>query len=124
MKCAVVLCVLLVAVYAAEEKYTTKYDNVDIDAILANDRLTTNYVKCLLDTGKCNEDGKTLKSVVPDALITACKKCSDKQKESVRKVAHHLIKNRRADWDTLVAKYDPEGTYRHNYQKYLDEVSQ
>lgn len=124
MKCVLVLSALVAVAFAAGDHYTTKYDNIDIDAILANDRLTTNYVNCLLEKGKCNEDGKTLKDVIPDALITGCSKCNDHQKESVRKVVHHLIKNRRPDWDALVAKYDPQGTYQKNYQKYLDEVSQ
>lgn len=124
MKFVLVLCAFVAIVVADDDHYTTKYDNIDIDAILANERLTTNYVNCLLDKGKCNEDGKTLKEVIPDALITGCSKCNDHQKESVRKVIHHLIKNRKADWDTLLKKYDPQGTYQKNYQKYLDEVSQ
>lgn len=124
MKCVLVLCAFATVAFAAADHYTTKYDNIDIDAILANERLTTNYVNCLLDKGKCNEDGKTLKEVIPDALITGCTKCNDRQKESVRKVVHHLIKNRKADWDALLAKYDPQGSYQKNYQKYLDEVSQ
>lgn len=43
-------------------KYTTKYDNIDIDQILSNDRLFTNYYNCLLDKGKCSPDGQELKS--------------------------------------------------------------
>lgn len=42
--------------------YTTKYDNVDLDEILANDRLFSNYYKCLLDQGNCSPDGAELKS--------------------------------------------------------------
>lgn len=124
MKFVVVLLALAAYVLADGDHYTTKYDNVDIDAILANSRLTTNYVNCLLDKGKCSEDGKTLKEVIPDALVTECRKCNEKQKTSVRKVAHHLIKNRKSDWDALIAKYDPEGKFQKSYQRYLDEVSQ
>lgn len=123
MKFIVVLFALAAYALADGEHYTTKYDNVDIDAILSNQRLTTNYVNCLLDKGKCNEDGKTLKEVIPDALVTECKKCNEKQRASVRKVAHHLIKNRKSDWDALIAKYDPEGKFQKGYQHYLDEVS-
>ncbi|KAJ8872136.1 hypothetical protein PR048_025738 [Dryococelus australis] len=32
-----------------EDKYTTQYDNVDIDAILNNERILKNYVNYLLD---------------------------------------------------------------------------
>lgn len=117
---------ILLAVTAcalADEFYTTKYDNIDIDSILSNYRLTTNYVKCLLDQGKCSEDGKLLKEYIPDALVTDCRKCNEKQKASVRKVAIHLLKHRKSDWDTLIAKYDPEGKFKTSYQQYIDEVN-
>lgn len=45
-----------------EEKYTTKYDNIDIDEILNNARLFNNYVKCLLENRGCTPDGNELKS--------------------------------------------------------------
>lgn len=45
-----------------KNKYTTKYDNIDLDQIIANDRLLNNYVNCLLDQGKCSKDGEELKS--------------------------------------------------------------
>lgn len=43
-------------------EYTSKYDNIDLDQILKNDRLLNNYVKCLLEKGKCTPDGQELKS--------------------------------------------------------------
>lgn len=50
--------------------YTTQYDGIDLDEILANDRLLTGYVNCLLDLGPCTPDGKELKSKRPtDFLI-------------------------------------------------------
>lgn len=56
--------VALVSVVAArpDTKYTTKYDNVDLDEILKSDRLLNNYIKCLLEQGKCTPDGQELKS--------------------------------------------------------------
>lgn len=47
---------------APDEKYTTKYDNVDLQEILKNKRLLKNYVNCLLDKGNCSPDGAELKS--------------------------------------------------------------
>lgn len=123
MKFAIVFLALTACVFAEEDHYPTKYDNVNIDNILANQRLTTNYVNCLLDKGKCSEDGKALKEVIPDALVTECRKCNEKQRASVKKVALHLLKNRKADWDALIAKYDPETKYRSSYQRYIDEAN-
>lgn len=44
-----------------EPKYTTKYDNIDLDEIIKSDRLLKNYVNCLLEKGKCTPDGAELK---------------------------------------------------------------
>lgn len=54
--------VIAVSAFPAENKYTTKYDNVDLDEILKSDRLLNNYIKCLLEQGKCTPDGAELKS--------------------------------------------------------------
>lgn len=44
------------------DKYTTKYDNIDLDEILSNDRLLKNYFDCIMDRGKCTPDGQELRS--------------------------------------------------------------
>lgn len=50
-------------VRAEDTTYTTKYDNIDIEAILQNDRLLNNYVGCLLDQNPCTPDGAELRSM-------------------------------------------------------------
>lgn len=60
MKYLVVLsCVVAVAI--ASDKYTDKYDNIDIQEILDNKRLLQAYVDCLMERGKCTAEGKELK---------------------------------------------------------------
>jgi hypothetical protein len=44
------------------DKYTTRYDNLDVDAILKSDRLLRNYFNCLMDKGPCTREGLELKS--------------------------------------------------------------
>lgn len=53
--------VIVTVVFAADEKYTTKYDNINLKDILESDRLLNNYVNCLKGTGKCTPDGSELK---------------------------------------------------------------
>lgn len=62
MKACAVLLVLSLAGLVSADKYTTKYDNVDLDNIIKSDRLMKNYVNCLLERGKCTPDGEELKS--------------------------------------------------------------
>ncbi|RZC41938.1 OS-D domain containing protein [Asbolus verrucosus] len=107
------------AVPRPEEKYTIKYDNVDLQEILQSDRLTGNYADCLLDKKPCTPDGGHLKSVLPDALKTNCAKCSDKQKIGAKTVINHLYKNKPDIWHQLEAKYDPEGKYRKEHEEEL-----
>jgi hypothetical protein len=46
----------------AVQKYTTKYDNIDVERILHSKRLLMNYINCLLEKGSCSPEGRELKS--------------------------------------------------------------
>ncbi|CAH1104139.1 unnamed protein product [Psylliodes chrysocephalus] len=125
MKLALVCCVIfLVALASARpegDKYTTKYDNIDLDNIIKSDRLLRSYVDCLLNRKTCTKEGEALKEILPDALKTKCEKCSEKQKSGAKKLIRFMLKERRNMWDELEAVYDPEGIYRKTYEKELKE---
>ncbi|XP_047030967.1 ejaculatory bulb-specific protein 3-like [Helicoverpa zea] len=128
MNSAIVLCVVALAgmVLARPDgdgdKYTSRWDNIDLDEILGNDRLLVPYIKCALDEGKCAPDAKELKEHILEALETGCDKCTDKQKEGTRRVIAHLIKYKLEEWEKLRAKYDSEGKYAKKYEKELEEL--
>lgn len=109
----------LIAVAFAAEGYTTKFDDIDIDRILQNNRVLTNYIKCLLDEGPCTNEGRELKKTLPDALATGCSKCNEKQKATAEKVINHLRANRVRDWERLMNKYDPQGQYKNRFEHAL-----
>lgn len=58
----VCLCFATISADEVTEKYTTKYDNINLDDLLKNDRLRRNYVACLLNEGPCTPDAQELKS--------------------------------------------------------------
>ena len=121
MKLAIVIVAFMaIAAVSADDKYTTKFDNIDIDEILKSDRLFDNYFKCLMDKGKCTPDGRELKKTLPDALQTECNKCSEKQKENSDKVIRFIIEKKPEEWKELQQKYDPDNIY---YNKYKDEAN-
>nr|ALR72519.1 chemosensory protein 5 [Colaphellus bowringi] len=124
MKASALFFVAFFAVVATKpaEKYTTKYDNVDLDTILKSDRLLKNYVNCLLDKGNCTPDGAELKKVLPDALQTDCSKCSDVQKRGSKKIIRYLIDNKAEWYKELEAKYDKNGVYKKKYDKELEDA--
>ncbi|XP_001844674.2 ejaculatory bulb-specific protein 3 [Culex quinquefasciatus] len=116
-----VLCLatLLVATTVAQQprQYTDKFDNINVDQVLSNDRILSNYIRCLLDKGPCTQEGRELKKTLPDALRSNCEKCSEKQRNNSRKVISHLEAKKPADWKKLLDKYDPEGLYKSKFEK-------
>nr|QUP79551.1 chemosensory protein 5 [Monochamus saltuarius] len=115
---AYVLAVFVVLVgVAASQKYTTKYDNIDLDEIIKSDRLLKNYMDCIMERGNCTPDGQELKKNIPDALVTDCSKCSDWQREGTRKILRHLVINKREWFDEVAGKYDSEGAYRKKHRE-------
>nr|XP_049701113.1 ejaculatory bulb-specific protein 3 [Helicoverpa armigera] len=125
MRTFVVACLLgLVAVTLArpESKYTSKYDNINLDEILANQRLLVPYLKCILEEGKCTPEGKELKSHIREALEEDCAKCTENQRKGTRKVLAHLINHEEGYWNRLKAKYDPESKYTAKHEQELREL--
>ncbi|XP_075165823.1 ejaculatory bulb-specific protein 3-like [Haematobia irritans] len=102
---------------SADDKYTTKYDNINYKEILGSDRLYENYHKCLVERGPCTPDGRDLKSTIPEALKNACNKCSDKQKKIADEVLQYLKDKRKSQFEELLDKYDPERIYLTKYSK-------
>ncbi|XP_065083774.1 ejaculatory bulb-specific protein 3-like [Ochlerotatus camptorhynchus] len=109
----VILMALIVAVAAqnAIDKYTTKFDSIDLDEILKSDRLFHNYFKCLIGEGRCTPEGVELKRRLPEALETACTKCSEKQQEASKRAIKYLMEMRPEEWKVLKALYDPDNKY-------------
>lgn len=52
----------ILLVFSFPDKYTTKFDSVNIEQILKNERLLKNYMDCLMERGACTPDGSELKS--------------------------------------------------------------
>ncbi|XP_046662392.1 ejaculatory bulb-specific protein 3-like [Homalodisca vitripennis] len=118
---AVVVLTGLMVVAVTGETYTTKFDNVDLENILKNDRLFLNYFNCIMDKGKCSPDGEELKKHIPEALENACAKCSEKQKQGGEKVLKYMYEKKPDLFRQLEEKFDPEGKYRVKYRKLAQE---
>nr|QKN21119.1 chemosensory protein [Bactrocera correcta] len=118
MKAAIIVLIVVAVQYgAAQKQYTNKFDNVDVDGVLSNNRILTNYIKCLMDKGPCTPEGRELKKLLPDALQTDCSKCTDTQRKNSQKVINFLRVNRPGEWKLLLDKYDSRGVYRSKYEK-------
>ncbi|RLU17357.1 ObirCsp3.2 [Ooceraea biroi] len=124
MKFAVVCLLAVIAVVhvsaqpAKDGEYTHKYDNIDVDQILHNDRLLNRYADCVLERnkGRCPPEAIELRKVLGEALETECAKCSEHQREMTKKVIRFLVENKRDVWTALKAKYDPDGKFAQRYE--------
>lgn len=85
-----IVAIIYVTIVACDETYDVKYDSVDVEEILKSERLLSNYIHCLMDEGPCTEDGRDLKEILPDAILTDCSKCSEKQNEGSTKIMHFM----------------------------------
>nr|WVD93725.1 chemosensory protein 1 [Graphosoma rubrolineatum] len=96
-----------------------KHDNINIDEILTNQRLYKKYFDCLANIGKCTQDGRELKELLPEALASDCQKCNEKQKQGAEKVLKFMMEKKPDDFTVLEKIYDPDGAYR---KKFASEV--
>lgn len=72
-------CIILNA-HAADQKYSDRYDHIDIDAVLANSRMRNQYIHCLFGTSPCRTGSERfLKDIFAEAYVTRCNKCTEKQ---------------------------------------------
>ncbi|XP_067629013.1 ejaculatory bulb-specific protein 3 isoform X2 [Eurosta solidaginis] len=107
----------MLQVAMSQKQYTNKFDNVDVDGVLSNNRILTNYIKCLMEKGPCTPEGRELKKLLPDALQSDCSKCTDTQRKNSQKVINFLRVNRPGEWKLLLDKYDSKGVYRSKHEK-------
>ncbi|XP_049842139.1 ejaculatory bulb-specific protein 3-like [Schistocerca gregaria] len=110
---------------AADGQITTKLDNLDLDRILNSDRLFNAYAECLLSDGKdrCTPEGTEVKVLLLAGLQTDCAKCNDNQKARMDKIIRFTIGSKKALWEKLKAKYDPEDKYFKNYERRFSVTS-
>ncbi|XP_044726920.1 ejaculatory bulb-specific protein 3-like [Chrysoperla carnea] len=107
----VALATIVYAVPKPDDHYTTKYDTVDIDELIKNDRLFNNYLACLLGQGKCTRDAEEIKKHFKESLATCCAKCSEYQKTGLAKLHKHLKENKPAKLQEIYAQYAPNNEY-------------
>ncbi|XP_052743902.1 uncharacterized protein LOC112049035 [Bicyclus anynana] len=115
------LALCLLGAVVSSEKYSDKYDKLNVTEVLHNRRLLLGYANCIFERGKCNPDMKFLKDNLEEMFETGCEKCTDAQKRISTEVSNHLIEFERDIWNELMTKYDPEGIWR---KKYVERIKQ
>nr|SAJ59010.1 putative chemosensory protein [Triatoma brasiliensis] len=117
----VALLILSASISTAEEpdnEFNRLFDpNVDVDAVLDNDRVLNAYLACFYDEGPCAERPKLVKSKIREVLETTCGKCNDQQRQRLKYILNKFIDKRPNDWQRILEIYDPDGAFRDNVEK-------
>ncbi|XP_012531699.1 putative odorant-binding protein A10 [Monomorium pharaonis] len=102
-----IIAVTLACVLAEEyvELYSNRYDDVDIEGILTNDKLRMQYYQCFMGTSPCKTaDAKFFNDVIGEALQTQCKRCTEKQKHLLDRLAEWYTANDPELWEAFIHK--------------------
>nr|QFO46792.1 chemosensory protein [Cylas formicarius] len=102
---------LIDAAGPAKKYYSSKYEHIDVEAILNNRRMVKYYSACLLSKGPCPPEGVDLKRILPEALQTNCGRCTEKQAVGALRVIKRLQKEYPKIWVQLSALWDPDEVY-------------
>ncbi|KAJ1530496.1 hypothetical protein ONE63_005394 [Megalurothrips usitatus] len=122
--CLVALLAVAVVVSGDVDKYDEgRFAHIDVDEVLANQRILTSFVKCFLDQGPCTADAREMKRLLPEVIDSLCAKCTDNQKKLMAKAVLHVKNNRPSEWQQLSDKYDPDHTKEVELDKFLSEAA-
>lgn len=58
---------------------------------------------------------------LPEAVETICAKCTEKQKNNIKKVIKAIQQRHPKQWEELVKKNDPTGNHREDFEKFVQE---
>ncbi|XP_050311936.1 uncharacterized protein LOC126747393 [Anthonomus grandis grandis] len=100
----------------AVQYYASKYDHIDVEAILNNRRMVNYYSACLLNKGPCPPEGVDLKRILPEALQTNCSRCSEKQATVALRAIKRLRKEYPKIWSQLTEQWDPNDVFVRKFE--------
>ncbi|CAG9762018.1 unnamed protein product [Ceutorhynchus assimilis] len=100
----------------AVKYYASKYDHIDVEAILNNRRMVNYYSSCLLNMGPCPPEGVEFKRILPEALHTNCGRCTEKQATVALRAIKRLRKEYPKVWSQLSEKWDPDDIYVRRFE--------
>jgi len=53
-------------------EYNSRFEHIDVDAIINNKRILSSFIKCFMDEGPCTGDAKDLKGTVCQINYVIC----------------------------------------------------
>ncbi|VVC26970.1 Insect odorant-binding protein A10/Ejaculatory bulb-specific protein 3 [Cinara cedri] len=95
--------------------YPTRYDYMDVDAVMSNERMIKMLFNCVMGRGRCTREGLELKRIIPDAIQTECAKCNEQQKKQAGRVLAYLLNKKPDLFQMLIKRFDPDDIHLRKY---------
>ncbi|XP_044265873.1 ejaculatory bulb-specific protein 3-like [Tribolium madens] len=118
MKLFVINFILMSLIYTSLSA-SVPYETVNIDKLLADEKMVTEYMACLRGEGPCTPAEKDLEEHIPLVLGNYCADCNEKQKNFVIKLATFVIKNRFDEWRQVQKRFDPDLSHADDFNKFI-----
>ncbi|KAI5643013.1 insect pheromone-binding family, a10/OS-D domain-containing protein [Phthorimaea operculella] len=106
----------IVALVAADEKYTTENDDLDIESVVSDKDQLLAFYGCFMDTSACNEVMSDFKKDLPEAIQQACAKCTPAQKHILRRFLEVLKEKQPQEYGNFQNKFDADHKYFSNLE--------
>nr|AWC68026.1 chemosensory protein 8 [Matsumurasca onukii] len=115
MKWLVLLCVLLQWERTGAQvrpdparRSLHRLEKIDVNTMLGNSRIMTNYIKCFMGKGPCSPEARDFRKLIPKLTKTACGDCTPNQKRVIKKIFLFIYNERNSDWQLLQQLFDPK----------------
>ncbi|KAH9642515.1 hypothetical protein HF086_008925 [Spodoptera exigua] len=120
---SIILIFLFVSIVFSQEKfYDRRYDYYEIDTLIQNPRLLKKYLDCFLGKGPCTPIGRVFRQILPEAVQTACKKCTPSQRRLARKTFNAFKGYFPETHEELRKKLDPKNKYYEAFEKAISSA--
>ncbi|XP_038211135.1 ejaculatory bulb-specific protein 3-like [Zerene cesonia] len=111
---------LVVLLSTAVFGYDEKYSDIDVDSIIDDDELFMSYLNCFIDKVPCTaKHAEDYKGILPEVIKESCAKCTEDQKQNVRKIVNAVHEKKPEMAAALQAKFDPNHEYEKSFTAFL-----
>nr|WJJ70373.1 venom protein U-MPTX.7-21 [Megalopyge opercularis] len=120
MKSTIIACTFMGIVWATYA-YDEVFEKFNVDELVENPKLLQNYANCFLGKGACTQEAKKIKEIIPDALNTDCKKCTENEQVKIKKTMKAYKTKLPSTYEEMVNHFDPKGEHKEAIEKYVNE---
>nr|AGZ04914.1 chemosensory protein 4 [Sogatella furcifera] len=106
-----------------ERKALYRLEYIDIEKVLDNNRMLTNFIRCFLRKGPCSPEARDFRKLLPKLAKTMCSDCSPRQRFIIKKVFKHLMEERPKEWELLMDRFDPQRKYAERLDTFMVDMT-